>query len=356
MAFRALFSISIFVLIAGCFSKPVRLPSSVNQVFKNSDVQQILGMAAQNKILFHIPEVTVREVEKTEIDPKCREVEEPMWAEKLTVYLSEFRRRPELLTKFHILEIKRGDSSQVQIQKDLDGAVTVSMQFVKIESRGKVQLDTKLPCKGSIAEYLGRELIKTDYEFPSPAAFSVALEKLPERKDVPRLQFSNDFIAYLAERGVIFKFNHEMSFEKTTKGQFVLAEVMNQLSQEIKQPFHKYLNYWFQQISEKSVQAQTVQMFAVIPDREAKSGVKVEAEADHSRKVSGESDLTYVFTSYNVENEKIKLVSLKDLDQCLQGFTNDMSGVKIRKPASTDKESFLRPGYTCSTQKVPGDF
>jgi hypothetical protein len=348
MAFRLFISVFVVVAISGCFSSQVRLPASVYQVYKNSDIQQVLNLAAQNNILFHIPEVTTREIETTEIDQKCREIEEPMWAEKLSVYLSEFRRHPELLTKFHILEMKRGDSSQVQIQKDLDGAITVSVQFVKIESRGKVQIETRLPCKASVAEYLGRELIKTDYEFPSVEQFANRVEKLPERKDVPRLQFQNGFLSYLAERGVIFKFTHEMSFEKTTKGQYVMAQVMNELSEEVKQPFHKYLNYWFKEISEKSTQAQVIQMFGLVAEKDPKSGVRVASESDHSRKTLGESDLTYVFTSYNIENEQIKLVSLKQLDECLQGFTDNMTGVKFRKPASTEKDSFLRPGYSCS--------
>lgn len=345
---RVLFSISILCLFAGCFSSQVRLPSSVNQVYQNSEIQQVLGMAAQNNILFHISDVTIREVEKTEIDQKCREIDEPLWAEKLSVYLSEFRKRPELLTRFHILEIKRGDTSQVQIQKDLDGAVTVSIQFVKIESRGKVQLESKLPCKGSIAEYLGREIVKTDFDFPTIEQFTAILQKQPERALVPRFQFSNEFLSYLAERGVIFKFTHEMSFEKTTKGHYVLADIMNQLSEDSKQPFHKHLNYWFKQISEKSTQAQVIQMFGLISEKDLKSGIKVESEGDHKIRLMGESDLTYVYTSYSVENEQIKLVSLKQLDDCLQTFTTDMTGVSFRKPASTDKESFLRPGYSCS--------
>ncbi len=356
MAFRKLLSIVLVgaatIWLTGCFSSQVRLPASVSQVYKNSEIQQILGMAAQNNILFHIPEVTTREVEKTEIDAKCREIDEPLWADRLSVYLSEFRKHPELLSRFHILEIKRADSSQIQIQKDLDGAVTVSIQFVKMESRGKVQLDSKLPCKGSIAEYLGRELIKTDYEFPTTEQFEASLKKLPERLNVPRLQFSNDFLSYLADRGIIFKFNHEMSFEKTTKGQYVMVEVMNQLSAETKQPFHKHLNYWFKQISEKSAQASVIQMFGLIPEKVLKSGVKVESDNDHKSRLMGESDLTYVFTSYAVENEKVKLASLKDLDQCLETFTGDMTGVKLRKPASTEKESFLRPGYACQVTSV----
>lgn len=353
MAFRVLFTFIIFIGFTGCFSTMVRLPTNANQVYKNNDVQQSLMLAAQNNILFNIPDATTREVEKTEIDQACRRIDEPMWAEKLSVYLNEFNKRPEFLTRFHIIEMKRGDSSQIQVQKDLDGAVTLSIQFVKIESRGKVQLQTQLPCNnGSIAEYLGRELIKTDYDFPSTDQLVAQLQSLPERTNVSRFQFANGFLSYLAERGVVFKFSHEMSFEKTTKGHFVLAEIMNKLSEQTKQPFHQYLNYWFKQISEQSVQARLIQMFAVLPDKESKSGVRVESEGEHARRVLGESDLTYVFTTYNVEDEQVKMVTLKQLDDCLKNFTDDMSGVKLRKPAATEKESYLRPGYSCLSNQT----
>ncbi len=345
--------ITLFLVIAfsGCLSTPVRLPQSASQVYKNSDVQQGLLLAAQNNILFYIPEGTIREVEKSVVDQKCRQVEDPFWADKLTEYLSEFKKRPELLSRFHILEMKRGDISSVQVQKDLDGAVTLSIQFVKIESRGKISYTTNLPCKGSIAEYLGRELVKTDFDFPASEDVALALQKVSEKPDVPRFQFSNAFLSYLAERGVIFKFNHEMSFEKTNNGKFVMAEILNNFAKESSEPFHKYINYWFKQIAEKSTQAQLIQMFAVVSDRDPNSGVRVESEGEQARRVLGQSDLTYVYTSYWAENDTVNVVSLKELDECLQTFTTDMSGVRLRKPAATERDSFLRPGYTCSKTK-----
>lgn len=339
------------LFFAGCLSTPVRLPQSASQVYKNSDVQQGLQLAAQNNILFYIPDGTVREVEKSVVDAKCRQIEDPFWADKLTEYLSEFKKRPELLSRFHILEIKRGDTTSAQIQKDLDGAVTLSIQFVKIESRGKIGYTTNLPCKSSIAEYLGRELIKTDYDFPASEDVALVLQKLGEKPDVQRLQFSNSFLSYLAERGVIFKFNHEMSFEKTNSGKYVMAEILNAFAKETNDPFHKHINYWFKQISEKSAQAQLIQMFAVVADKDPNSGVRVESDGEQARRVLGQSDLTYVYTSYWTEDNAVNVVSLKELDECLQTFTTDMSGVRLRKPAATERDSFLRPGYMCSKSK-----
>ncbi|MBC7465043.1 MAG: hypothetical protein H7256_03550 [Bdellovibrio sp.] len=338
---------------AGCISRPMRLPQSVTQVYHNSDIQQGLLMAAQNNILFSIPDSTIREVEKTEIDLKCRKIEDPFWAQQLGVYLNELKKRPELFTKFNVLEIKRGDTAQVQVQHDItDGAITVVIEFAKIESRGKVTYQTNMPCSGSMAEYIGRDLIKTDFDFPSATKLSEALQKLNDRPAVPRFQFSNLFLSYLAERGVIFKFNHELSFEKMNDKKYVMAEIMDRFAEETKEPFHKYINYWFKEISQKSAQAQLIQMFAVVADKDQKSGVWVESEGERARRVLGQTDLTYIYTSYSTtDDNQVKVGSLKELDQCLQSFTTDMSGIKFRKPASTERESFLRPGYSCTKDK-----
>lgn len=352
MAIRVTFTRAVLVGLslnmAGCISQTIRLPQSVSQVYKNSEIQQGLLLAAQNNIVFNIPDGTVREVEKTVIDQKCRQVDEPFWAEKLSEYLNEFKKRPEFLSRIHIVEMKRGDNPRINVQKDLDGAVTVSIEFVKIESLGKVGYLTNLPCKGPIAEYIGRDIVKTDFEFPSPEMFAEQIQKLPERAEVPRFQFSNLLLSYLAERGVIFRFSHEFSFEKTNGGKYVMADIINQLSEETKDPFHKYINYWFKEISEKSKQAQLIQMFAILPDKEFKAGVRVDSEGEQARRVLGQSDLTYIYTSYTTDDNKVHVVPLKTLDQCLHDFVNDMSGVRLRRPAATEPESFLRPGYSCS--------
>lgn len=339
-------SVVLFALNA-CVTNYVRLPNSASQVYTNNDVQQALLLAAQNNILVHIPEATTREFEKSEIDQNCRQIKEPLWSEKLAVYLNEFRKRPELLSRFHVIEIKRGDKSGAVIQRDLDGAVTLSIQFVKFENYGKVVFQTKLPCKASLAEYLGRDLIKTDYEFPEIDKLVLALQQLPEKKEIPRFQFSNDFLVYLAERGAILKFTHELSFEKTSQGKHIMASILNKLAAETKEPFHQHINYWIQQINEKSKQAQLIQMFGLVPDRQLKAGVKVDTRGELSQKMHGDSDLTYLYLSYNVENDAINYVNLSQLENCLQGFTKDMGGFKLRKPAATDRESYLKPGYTC---------
>ncbi|MGZ3724280.1 MAG: hypothetical protein ACXWPX_04380 [Pseudobdellovibrio sp.] len=338
----------VLFIFQSCVSNYVRLPNSVAQVYSNTDIQQALMLAAQNNILINIPEATTREFEKSEIDHSCREIKEPLWSEKLSVYLNEFRKRPELLSKFHVIELKRADKSAIDIQKDLDGAVTLSIQFAKVENYGKVSFQTKLPCKGSVAEYFGRDIVKTDYTFPAIDSLVLALQALPDKKEIPRFQFANDFLIYLAERGTMFKFTHEMSFEKTGQGKYIMAELLNKLAEETKQPFRQHTNYWFKQINENSKQAQLIQMFAAIQDKELKAGVRVDTRGEISQKVFGDSDLTYLYITYTVENDAVNYVSLTQLENCLQNFTQDMSGLKLRKPAASDRESYLKPGYACN--------
>lgn len=345
----ALFAVVSTLLVSGCMTSYVRLPNSANQVYENNEVRQALNLVAQNGVLIHVPESTTREFEKTEIDARCRRNEEPLWSSKLAIYLNEFRRRPELLSRIHVIEIKRGDVADVKIQKDLDDALTVSIQFVKFENHGKVSFQTQLPCNASVAEYLGRNIVKTDYEFPDTQRFVSVLQGLPERKNVARFQFSPDFLSYLAVRGAVLKFSHEVSFEKTAQGQFVLVELLNRLAAEVKQPFHQHMNYWFKQINQNSSQAQLIQLFAIVNDVELKAGVKVDGTREPAQAVQGQiPDLTYLYITYNVENDQVNAAKLKDLDKCLKDFTENMSGFKFRKPASLDKTTYLKPGYNCS--------
>jgi len=344
---RILFSMVLIFYFASCVTSYTRLPSSVVQIYANKDIQQSLLLMAQHNVLVHIPDATTRESEKAVVDLKCRQISRPLWSDKLAIYLNEFRKRPELLSRIHVLEIKRGDRSEMVVHKDLDGAVTLSIQFVKFEHYERVTPLTKIPCSGSVAEYLGRDLVKTQYDFPSIESFLLQLMALPEKKSLPRFQFANEFLSYLAERGAIFKFSHDMSFEKTSQGKFVIAELLNKLAEDVKQPFHQHVNYWFKQINSESTQAQLIQMFAAIQDKELKAGVRVDLKNETLQKAFGEADLTYLFITYNVENERLNSVNLQQLEKCLQSFTQEMSGVKFRKPAAADKESYLRPGYSC---------
>ena len=343
-----------FLFIGGCISNELRMPSSVSEVYSNKEMKQTLMLAAQNKILFNLPNETISEAEKTEIDTRCRKLESPFWAAKLSAYLNIFRSRPELFSKIHIIEMRKGDAASVEIQKDMDQISILKIQYVKAESRGKVTQSTNLPCQGSLAEYIGRDLVKTEFEFPTNEEVIQSLSAAPEKKESPRFSFASDFLTYLAERGMLFKFTHELSFEKLPNGQFVMAQLLNQYASELKASDQRpksqsHMNLWIKKINENSKQAELIQFFSVENDQQLRSGVKIDGEKEISKKLSGSQDLTYLFTSYYADGDRLQLVSLDRLNQCLQKMTADMGSNIFRIPSSeTEKSSYLYPGYSCN--------
>lgn len=352
-----------FISIYGCVSQDLRLPASASEVYKNTDLQQSLMMAAQNNILFVISPDALVDLEKTEVDPKCRSFENPFWSEKLSVYLNYMRQHPEYFSRFHVLEIKKGDQAQVQMQKDLDGASVLSIQYVMTEVRGKVSYKTKLPCEGRLAESIGKDIVKTNFEFPSVESFGNLLNDAPDRSRVDRFQFASDFLMFLAERGAIFKFGHEQSFEKNNKGQYIMALALNQMARETTTKSMGFLNLWLKKINENSRQAHLIQMFSLINDKEIKAGVKVDSQGEFARKTMGQPDLTYLYMTFKVEGDEVKVTPLEGFNRCLQAQVKDLSPdilSSFRNPAAKSigaedfRDSYLSPGFNCDpTHLVP---
>lgn len=338
------------VFAYGCVSSEIRLPNSVKEVYSNTEVQQSLLMAAENKILFSLSQESLTEVEKTEIDPQCKKISTPIWSEKLIVYLNKIRQNPEWFTKFHVLEIKKGDQPQVQLQKDLDGATVLSIHYVMTEVRGTVSMNTENPCQRNMAELIGKTITKTDFEFPKVDQLSEVFSKADERKPVERFNFNSQFLKYLAERGAIFKFNHEQSFEKNTQGRFVMVEALNKLAAESLSANLSYLNLFIKKINQNSIQAELIQLFGLVSDSELKAGVKVDTLGEFARKSLGQPDITYLFVTYKTEGENILVTPLAGFESCLKEQASQFA-VQMRKPASVEeRESFLSPGFQCETQ------
>lgn len=341
-----------FISIYGCVSQDLRLPATASDVYRNSDLQQSLMMAAQNNILFVISPEALTDLEKTEVDPKCRSFSNPFWSEKLSVYLNSMRQNPEWFSRFHVLEIKKGDSAQVQIQKDMDGASVLSVQYVMTEVRGKISYKTQLPCEGRLAESIGKDIVKTNFEFPKMEEFTKLLADAQEKQKVERFQFANDFLMYLAERGAIFKFGHEQSFEKNSKGEYIMALALNKMAKEIHGKNMGYVNLWLKKINQNSRQAELIQMFGLMNDQEIKAGVKVDSQGEFARKTMGQPDLTYLYLTFKLEGDEVKVTSLDGFNRCLQAQVKVLGAYRnpAAKIAGDDTaDSFLAPGFNCDT-------
>lgn len=357
MAFRLVLFLYISMFLVSCITPELRTPATIHEVYSNSEMRQSLLMMAQNKILFHIPEDTLNESEKSEVDMKCKKIESPFWAEKLSVYLNVFKFHPELLYKFHILEIKKGDEPSLSLKSDRDGVSVLTIRYGKFESRGKLGLGSKLPCDGNLAEYIGREIIMTQFDFPTIENLKVTLENAPDRTEAERFNFKNDFLIFLAERGALLKFNHDLSFEKLPTGQYVMATVLNKYADDIKKLDQKkqkksYINLWLKKINENSKQAQLIQFFGLEGDKQLRKGIKVSGD-DENIKIKKGLNTTYLYNTYFNDDAEFKMMGLDDLDDCLAQLTEQMGMSFFRKPASeNEKENYLSPGFHCLGEKA----
>ncbi len=332
----------------GCVNSTLRFPSSTEEIYKYSHLKQNLLMAAQNNVLFNIPQDTLFETEKNEVDSRCREVEKPFWSEKLSVYLNLMQSNPEWFTRFHVIEIKKGDTSKVVLENDLDGATVLSIQYGKVESRGLVNFKTNLPCgKTRLAEYLGKEIKKTQFEFPSINDVRQVLSAAGTRKTIKRFDFSNQFVSYLAERGFILKFNHEISFEKNTANKYVFAEVMNKLSRELKKrKDNKHVNLWMKILNDARKSDDIIQMFSLDNEKLIKSGLKFAVNEGNTESES----YPYLYMSYSVENELITSSEISDLNNCLAQISNQKTNLFSRQPsAEVLNENKYKKDYLCNS-------
>jgi hypothetical protein len=317
--------IGLNLLISGCVNKQIRFPASVDEIYTYKELKQNLMMAAQNNILFYISDETIQASEKKEIDSLCRSSEAPFWTEKLSVVLNLFRQRPEWYSKFHVLEMKRSDQAKVTLEKDLDGATVLSIQYVKSENRGQVSFKTNLPCnQNRVVEYLGKEIVHTQYDFPVISNYSALLNQAEDRKKVDRFEFNNQFISYLAERGFILKFSHELSLTRVGNNEFILVKLLNQYSQEIKSV--EFVQLWMKIVNKFNEKENIVQFFSFENNKDLKTGVSV-LNTDQSKQMS-------LFSSFKIENNELVVTTLDHLNKCLSAISLDQTSQFMRKPAS----------------------
>lgn len=353
-SFLAAITVALSLMLnVSCSSSRVRVPASNNDNIYNPKRIKSLKMAADNGVLFIVNDHVFRDLELEEVDTKCRRQSDPDWSEKIFSYLEVLDQHPAFYKKIHVIEVRRGDSPKIDIQKDLDNLTYLSITYVRSSKIEKISDGTSLPCDANSAEYRNRDLTTVKLNWPEKNLIATVLSNLPERPTVERFNFDRQFLGFLAERNTILKFTQELGFEKTPDGRYALPEVLNRLGQELTKlqsdaPATANINYWMNEIARKSTQASSIQLFAIVKDMELSSGVRVETEGEFARKVLGHQDPTYIFLSYKIESGSYYTASIKDLESCLSSLTDVMAGgFNSRKPASEERNSFLRPGYSC---------
>lgn len=347
---RVIAIVALLFNFTSCSLKSIRLPASFEPTTKyNPQRIKQLKSAADNGVLFLINDAALRDVDKDEVDSKCRRLGDPEWSEKLFAYLEVFEKFPAFYKRVHVIEIKKSDAPKISIDKDLDGLTYLTIAYNKVETREKIREVTRLPCDSQAKDFLDKDITHVQLQWPEKNLIAPLLSNQPERPIVERFNFDRQFLSFLAERNVILKYNQELGFDKTPDGRYALPEVLARLGQEFNQPMAMAnLNYWFSEISKKSSQASSLQFFGIMKDLDLSYGVKVETEGEFARKILGHQDPTYIYTSFRTEAGNYFIPKLAELEDCLAQLTDLMAGsFSSRRPASEERNSFLRPGFSC---------
>lgn len=351
MILRRFFTLFLGLMaLNACESKQVREPAAVKVNYDKAHVD-LLKSAAKNGVLFQLSTKVFQDTEIHSADDKCKKSLNPVWDHKLFELLKLFKSNPEYYKKIHVIDIRRGDIESAQIDKDLDGAQILKIQYAKKEIRKKIELLTDVPCDGDANFWLDKELTITKFNWPEAHQIREVLDKTAEKQFVARFNFKTHFLTYLADRATILNLEPSLGFEKLLNGDSFLSAFLNGKSTEIEtRSEYKYLDYWFNEISKRSAQATQLKLLQIKQDPELKSGVHVETEGNFSRKLKNLKNVTSLVLSYKITGEHFLVNTLTDLELCLKDLHSEYSNIfSFEKKFDLSSENFMYPGYQCSS-------
>lgn len=344
-----------FAFLSACTHQPTREPAQEPAMHYAPERVRILRAAAEHGVLFHIPDNVVRDVPSRAIGDRCRASQDAPWIDRVLETLHILERQTKALGKIHILELRRADRPGVEIVRDLDGGVTLQLQYAKVESRETIQTLADIPCAQGDMELVGKDMTIVHFEWPDPLQIQAATASLPERPEVERFKFDTRFLTWLSDRVTIFRLTPEVAFEKTPTGQPLLPVLMAALSQEVSSvPRRAALDFWLKEVSTRSRSGAGLKFFGVFKDMTLAHGLQVESVGQFTRKMNGYADPTFPYVTYKIENSAYQFSSVTQLDSCLSSLMSTYrSPVAAMSSYDMDPDSFMFPGHHC--QASTGD-
>lgn len=346
---RILFAAFAASLFVACSHTEIRMPAAAEAPTYNPQRVKLLKTAAENGILFQIPDSAIRDVPVRQLGERCRRAGESQWAENLYGILDIIDRNPAYSNKIHVIEFKRGDQPKVEISKDLDGATYLTVMYSKIETREKANTLEDIPCAESDMSLLGKDVTVTSFVWPTRERISSFLGDLQDRPSTDRFNFDRQFITWLASQMTIFRLSPEIAFEKTPAGQPLLAYAMSQFSNQMANgKRYPELEFWMREISLRSTQGKMAKFFGLRRDTSLAHGLQVDTLGEFVRSLNGFSDPSYPYVSYKLENGEYQMAGLDQLNQCLGGLTSIYrSPVASMTNYNREPASFMSPGHQC---------
>lgn len=346
---------ALVALLGSCTTISNRLPASNAAIAYNPQHVKLLRTAAEHGVLFQIADSVLRDIPSRSAGDKCRKSGDAPWADKVFEVLGAMNADPSLFDKAHIVEFRRGDRADVEVNKDLDGATYLSVLYTKTESREQIRQLGDIPCAAQDMGLLGKEVTAVRFDWPAVERIAAVLREMPARPDVERLTFDRRFPIFLADQLSLFRLTPELAFEKAPDGSALLVQAFKKYADELAvTPQLPHVQYWAREISAKSKLGTSVKFFGLKKDNGMSRGIQVDSPGSFARKMSGTADPTYLYVSYRNENGGISMASLADLNSCLAKLSDVYrSPLALMTSYDLEPESFLYPGHHCQTEQQP---
>ncbi len=350
--YLVLVTLSLTVFIS-CTTKQSR---EVANSGPNAERVRYLRQAADNGVLFLVSDSVLRDVPTQQVGT-CRKSEDPIWANKIFSILEGFDQYPVLYGKIHVIEVSRGDSAKVSVDRDSDGMARLVVQYSKRNTFEKITPMTSVDCARSNVDYMNGNLEVTTFDWPTKEKAVSALANAPDKPSLERFNFNKKFLLYLADRMAILKVTQKQIYDVSTAGESAIFSVLNKLDDEISgNPNFAQIDYWIKEISVQSKQANNLVFFGLNKDPLLPFGVKVDSSGKINRKINNHSDPSYLYLSFKESEGKFEITRLQDLNSCLVNlskvYKSRYSGSRdVAATLELDEDSFLYPGYSCSQQQ-----
>lgn len=346
--FKLPYAAALFVLLAACTHSPMKRTPALETLSFDTERVQLLRLAAENSLLFQIPDATIRDLPVQFVGDNCRQTGEGPWAQYLYSTLRIIQKNPALAQKIHLIEFQRGDSPRADLSKDLDGAVHLVLSYSKVETRHRINSLSDIPCASGDMTLIGKDKTVATFEWPSVQAITKVLTQASPRPPVERFEIDKSFALWLADRMSILRLTPELSFEKTHLGDPLLPLFFAQISHELHSA-HPAVDFWMHEISRRSKLGQSVIFFGLKKEADGLIGIEVESKGKFARKLNGLIDPSYPYLSYRLENQGgFTITPLQDLENCMDKLmASYKSPMSFMGTFETDAESFLFPGHHC---------
>ena len=327
------------VIFIGCQSSIPRQPSSLNSTFDPNKVQ-LLKWAAQNKILFQIDDASFEHISFSKVDESCEKINTPAWSETILTTLQSLYKISKSNVKVHILDVKMGPEPLVSISQDLDGLTYLNLQYAENNESLKISNYQEIPCDKKDTAYIGKFKTERTYQTPSLQQIRTALAANQNFKTPERWKFKTDFLTLLAENMTLFRLTSDVSFEKSFDGQSLLTHFLNKQAAQASQNKTEALNYWLNEINQRSHSGSYLNLFTLKSDKNLTTGIATHQDS---------YGVAYPFMSYKIEDGQFLLSDLSKLESCLNELKMRYrrSLASIGSDLSTQSDKFLYPGYSC---------